>query len=117
MIDNPEVKIRQIRELKNITQEHIAQQLGISTRAYSKIESGETQLTIQRVNEISRVLDVDPMDLLGFDGKKIFNIYNSHDINNIKHVNLPEKLMEQYEKTIRSLENEITLLKALLKEQ
>ena len=44
MITSPETKIRQIRELKNLTQEHIATQLNLTTRAYSKIETGETQL-------------------------------------------------------------------------
>ena len=48
MITSPEIKIKQIRELKNITQEYVATQLGLTTRAYSKIESGETQLTINR---------------------------------------------------------------------
>lgn len=122
MIENPELKIKQLRELKNLKPQYVAEQLGITPRQYSKIESGETQLTVQRVNEISRILDVDPMDLLGFDSKRIVNFYNSHDINNIKHINLPEKLMEQYEKTITSqertiktLENEIELLKALIK--
>lgn len=48
MIQQAETKIKQIRELKNFTQEYVAQKLGLSTRAYSKIESGETQLTINR---------------------------------------------------------------------
>ena len=74
MIQQAETKIKQIRELKNFTQEYIAQQLNLSTRAYSKIETGETQLTINRLNEISAILEVQPMEVLGFDDKKIFNI-------------------------------------------
>jgi len=34
--------IRKIRELKGFTQEHLANELDISIRAYSKIETGET---------------------------------------------------------------------------
>jgi transcriptional regulator with XRE-family HTH domain len=37
MIQQPEIKLKQLRELKNFTQEYVAQQLGLSTRAYSKI--------------------------------------------------------------------------------
>lgn len=48
MIIDPHFKIRQIRELKNFTQDYMAAQLEMSTRAYSKIESGETQLTVNR---------------------------------------------------------------------
>ena len=76
MIQQPEIKIKQLRELKNYTQEHMATQLGLSTRAYSKIESGETQLTINRLNEISRILGIEPMEVLGFDHKNIFKLIN-----------------------------------------
>ena len=41
MFQHPEIKIKQIRELKNLTQEHISNQLGLSVRAYSKIEPGK----------------------------------------------------------------------------
>jgi len=113
MIEQPEIKIKQIRELKNFTQEYVAQKLGLSTRAYSKIETGETQLTINRLNEISAVLGIGPMEVLGFDDKKVFNFYNSNDINNIKNINLPDKLVQQYEETIQSLKEQIQLLKLL----
>jgi transcriptional regulator with XRE-family HTH domain len=114
MIHQPETKIKQIRELKNFTQEYVAQQLGLSTRAYSKIETGETQLTINRLNEISAILEVQPMEVLGFDDKKVFNFYNSNDINNVKNINMPEKLIQQYEETIQALKEQIAVMKLLM---
>jgi transcriptional regulator with XRE-family HTH domain len=114
MILQPENKIKQIRELKNFTQEYVAQQLGLSTRAYSKIETGETQLTINRLNEISAILEVQPMEVLGFDDKKVFNFYNSSDINNVKNMNMPEKLIQQYEETIQALKEQIAVMKLLM---
>jgi transcriptional regulator with XRE-family HTH domain len=114
MIQQPETKIKQIRELKNFTQEYVAQQLGLSTRAYSKIETGETQLTINRLNEISAILEVQPMEVLGFDDKKVFNFYNSNDINNVKNINMPEKLIQQYEETIQALKEQIAVMKLLM---
>jgi transcriptional regulator with XRE-family HTH domain len=115
MIAQPEIKIKQIRELKNITQEHVANELGLSIRAYSKIETGETQLTINRLNEISRILGIDPIEVLGFDEKQIFNNCKQEGNIGINHINLPEKLIQQYEKTIQVLEDEVTLLKSILK--
>lgn len=116
MIASPEVKIKQIRELKNFTQEYVATQLGLTTRAYSKIESGETQLTINRLNEISGILGVEPMEVLGFDDKQVFNNYGKQEGNiGINHINVPEKLIQQYEKTIQVLEDEVALLKSLVK--
>ena len=118
MITNPEIKIKQIRELKNFTQEYVATQLDLSTRAYSKIESGETQLTINRLNEISSILGVEPLEFLGFDHQQIFNNYGNQEgnIGNFGTYNvIPEKLIQQFEKTIQVLEDEVLLLKSLLK--
>jgi transcriptional regulator with XRE-family HTH domain len=114
MIDHPEIKIKQIRELKNVSQEYVANQLGLSIRAYSKIETGETQLTINRLNEISKALGVDPIEVLGFDDKQVFNNCKQYGYIGINHINLPEKLIQQYEKTIAVLEDEVKLLKSLL---
>ena len=111
MIQQAETKIKQIRELKNFTQEYMAQKLKLSTRAYSKIETGETQLTINRLNEISEVLEVQPMEILGFDDKKIFNISHSTGNNGYNNIRYPEKLIQQYEETIQSLKEQIQLLK------
>lgn len=114
MIVNPEIKIKQIRELKNLTQEFIASQLNLSVRAYSKIETGETQLTINRLNEISSILGVDPVEILEFDEKQIFNNCKQEGNIGINHINLPEKLILQYEETINSLKNQISYMKILI---
>jgi len=114
MIKQPELKIKQIRELKNLTQEYVAGGLGLSTRAYSKIETGETQLTISRLNEISSILGVDPIEVLGFDERQVFNNCKQEGNIGINHISIPEKLIQQYEKTIQVLEDEVKLLKSLL---
>ncbi|MDA8648337.1 helix-turn-helix transcriptional regulator [bacterium] len=117
MIANPEFKIKQIRELKNLTQEHVATQLGLTTRAYSKIEAGDTQLTINRLNEISAILGIDPLEVLGFDDKQIFNNCKQEgNQNTIGTANyyLPDKLIQQYEKTIQLLEDQVDFLKKLV---
>lgn len=115
MIQQPEIKLKQLRELKNFTQEHVAQQLGLSTRAYSKIETGETQLTINRLNEIATILGVDPVQALGFDHENVFNNCTQEGNIGINHINLPDKLIEQYEKRIEQLESEVLFLRALVK--
>lgn len=113
MIEQPEIKIKQIRELKNLTQEYVAQKLGLSTRAYSKIETGETQLTINRLNEISAILGVGPIEVLGFDDKQVFNNCKQDGYIGINHINIPDKLVQQYEETIQALKEQIQLLKLL----
>jgi transcriptional regulator with XRE-family HTH domain len=118
MIEHPEKKLKQLRELKNYTQEYMATELGLSTRAYSKIEAGETQLTINRLNEISRVLGIEPIEILGFDHKNIFNNCTQEGDNSTMGTSTylaPDKLMVQYEQRIKHLESEIIFLRALVK--
>lgn len=111
MIKEVEKNIKHIRELKNFTQEHLANKLGLSIRAYSKIESGETQLTINRLNQISEVLEVSPQDILGFDEKQVFSHCKQDGYIGINHINLPEKLIQQYENQIQHLKEEVEFLK------
>lgn len=111
MIKQVGIKIRQIRELKNITQEFVAKELEISTRAYSKIENEETQLTINRLNEISNILQINPMEVLGFDEKQIFSGCKQDGYIGINHIAMPDKLIKQYEETIGALKEQIILLK------
>lgn len=61
----PGTLIRRIREQKKVTQEEVARQLNISQNAYSKIENGITQLTVNHVKQISTALGVSPIELLG----------------------------------------------------
>lgn|SRR5690554_3211064 len=114
MIEKPELKIKQLRELKNLTQEYMANHLGISTRAYSKIETGETQLTLNRLNEISTALGISPIEVLGFDDKQVFNNCKQEGNIGINHINISEKLIYQYEETIKSLKEQIEIMKLLL---
>ena len=64
--------IRQIRELKNFTQEYMANELGLTQPAYVKIEQGLTVLKIDRLQKIADILEVDISTLLNT--TNIFNI-------------------------------------------
>lgn len=107
MIETPGHKIRKIRELKSYTQEYLSDRLNISTRAYSKIESGETELTIKRLNQIGQILEVSPIEILGFDEKQIFNNCTQKGNIGINYNYFPEKLIELYENKIKALEEKL----------
>ena len=64
--------IKQIRELKDFTQEYMAEQLEISQPSYAKIEQGVTVLKIDRLQQIADILEVDLSTLLNT--TNIFNI-------------------------------------------
>lgn len=69
-------KIKKIRELRNYSQEYLAERLGISQVSYSRIENGQTRLDLQRMKQIAEVLEVDPVMLLSFDESFVFNNCN-----------------------------------------
>ena len=78
--------IKQIRELKNFTQEYMAEQLGISQPSYAKIEQGGTVLKIDRLQQIADILEVELTTLLST--TNIFNIvFNATATNQNGYVN------------------------------
>lgn len=50
-------KIRQKRLQKGLSQENMADSLGISTTAYGDLERGRTEITLPRMERIAEVLD------------------------------------------------------------
>jgi len=108
-------KVRQLRELKGFSQDYIATQLGISQRAYSKIENNETRLDWNKLSKIAEILEMNPVDIASFDDNLIFN--NCHQSGKFERFinQIPEKLIEQYEQRIIHLEKEIEFLRQELK--
>ena len=113
MSQEPIIKIRQLRELKGFSQEYMAQQMRISQRSYSKLERQETRLDWKRIAEIAAIFDMDPMDLIAFDDNQIFKPETISAVELHQH-QLPDKLVEQYEKRIKALEDEIQFLRTQL---
>jgi transcriptional regulator with XRE-family HTH domain len=108
-------KIRQIREMKGFTQEYLAQQLGISQRAYSKMEREEIKIDWNKITDIAKVFEMEPVDLVSFDDNLIFhNCTQSGKFQNFNNY-IPEKLIEQYEARIKQLEEEVIFLRDVVK--
>jgi transcriptional regulator with XRE-family HTH domain len=105
-------KIKSIRELKNYTQEYMADQLGVTQAGYSKIEKGKTSLSYVKLVEIARILDVSVENIISFDSQRYFNNFN-----NVKGNNNGSILINQDNNdTLKTLyEDKIKLLEKLLK--
>ena len=74
-------KIRSLRTLKELSQENVAEMLGISVTAYSKIERGETDVQLSRLNQIAQAFEVSIEEILNF-GDKIAHSFNGSAIGN-----------------------------------
>jgi transcriptional regulator with XRE-family HTH domain len=73
MIDSDtRTNIRKIREIKGYSQEYMANELEMSTKSYSRIECGETSLSVTRLKQIAEIFGVSIAAILEFDFKKLF---------------------------------------------
>ena len=57
-------KLRLIREFRNYSQEYVAEKLGITQHAYSRIENNQTKLSTERLERLAAILNIPPLELL-----------------------------------------------------
>lgn len=63
-VDQVVTRMRALRFEKGYTQRYVAHKLRISQNAYSKMEIGKSQLTMERLILFADVMDVDLVNLL-----------------------------------------------------
>jgi transcriptional regulator with XRE-family HTH domain len=77
-------KLKMLRELKNFTQEHLADKLSITQNSYSRLESGKTKLTLDYVDKLANIYEVDNKKLYEYliegDTLSVKKIINSQGI-------------------------------------
>jgi len=110
-------KLKLIRSLKSWTQEDIADKLGISTHAYAKIERGETDVNLSRLQQIAEVMEIGLSQLFGLDEKNVFNSTGDYNTQ-CQNVNSPstelrecKHKLEKANLIIEEQEREIDYLK------
>ena len=129
-------KIRQLREQHQLSQENMADKLGMSVTGYAKIERGEVRSNLPRLEQISEVFDMDICELLSYgESEKVYfnnSVTESTNSNNflfavgndnlekaIQQLQLiishKDDLLAQKDKIILGLEREITLLRNMHK--
>jgi transcriptional regulator with XRE-family HTH domain len=67
--------IRLVRQAKGYSQENVAKLLDMSPSGYAKIERGESDIAVSRIEEIAKVFEVEPAQLVSVAERPlIFNI-------------------------------------------
>jgi transcriptional regulator with XRE-family HTH domain len=109
-------KIKKLRELKNLTQDHMAQSIGISQGAYSRMELGETEITYSKLERISEELGMKPEEVIAFNESMVFNVMNNQTGNGlvINNNQLSETERNMYEQQISLLKEENAYLKKVI---
>ena len=77
--------IKQIRELKNFSQEYMAGEIDVSQSTYARIENGTAVPKIDRLQRIAEVLEVDLSTLLS--STNIFHFNFSKTANQSGYIN------------------------------
>jgi transcriptional regulator with XRE-family HTH domain len=108
-------KLRVYREFRNYSQEYIAEKLGITQNAYSRIETNQTRITAERLRQIADILSI-PFSCLLSDSEPELNFGNgSSDKHATELLEYTKLLYDQIIKTkdekIISLEDEICNLR------
>ncbi|MCD9617283.1 helix-turn-helix domain-containing protein [Chryseobacterium gleum] len=61
--------IRKIRRSKDLTQEYMAFEMGISQKAYSDIENSKVKINLEILTKISNILEIRPSDICSISHK------------------------------------------------
>jgi len=109
MRDELSEKIRLIRLSKNLSQQNIADELGITVSAYSNMERGVTEITIQRLKKIAEILNVNVNDLLV--NKTVLDDKNNNYDSLPQKINLILNELQSHKDDILYLKTEIKNLK------
>jgi len=98
-------KIRLLRHQRGWSQEDVAKRLDISIPAFSKIETGITDINLSRLEQISILFEMSVVQLLTFNDAEQEQKYNSELESVIKKlsdreaevIDLQKKVIELYE--------------------
>jgi transcriptional regulator with XRE-family HTH domain len=84
-------KIYERRKDKNLTQEQLAELLGMTASGFAKIERGASNISVSRIAEIAKKLEMDMNDLINIEkGDLLINCNGSFNMHN-QTVNVYEK--------------------------
>ncbi len=74
-------KLKQLREVNQWSQEDMAEKIHVTPSSYSKIERGETRLTLERLEQLAEVFNVDISKLIQPDSNFYYQINENADNN------------------------------------
>jgi transcriptional regulator with XRE-family HTH domain len=110
--------IKRIREFKNLTQEAVAEKVGMSVTAYGDIERGKADVNFARLATIAKTLEVKEEDIVTFGYSVYVNNITNNDyavsmlVNNGTILQSDKTLTE---KMIKDKDEEIAFLREQLR--
>ena len=109
-------KIKQLRELKNFSQEYMATQLKMSVPGYGRIERNEVDVSMERANQIANVLGISLTELISFDEKYVFNNFAQTQNDFIFNSQIQQEDKKALYELLEYLKQQLEAKDALIKE-
>ncbi len=94
--------IRTIRHQRGWSQEDVANRLGISIPAFSKIETGVTDINLSRLEQIANIYEVNVVNLISLDAAPVEP--------QVSNLNIAQKKILEREMEIANLQRKVILL-------
>jgi transcriptional regulator with XRE-family HTH domain len=110
-------KIRRIREYRDLSQDSVAMEMGMSPSGYSRIERDEVSITVDRLNRLAEILKVSLLDLVSPEESIVFNNYGTAQDNSFSTINGVldiEKIEQLYKDQINHLQQEVNYLRGIV---
>jgi transcriptional regulator with XRE-family HTH domain len=121
-------RIGRIREMLGVKQETLAEQMGITQQAVSKLEQSE-ELEEKTLERVAKALGVTAKAIENFNEESVFNIISntfhntssdqstliSSSLNYYPTFNTIEKIVDLYERLIQAEKEKVALMEKMLK--
>lgn len=100
-------KIKAIRTIRKLSQEDVAFELGITIAAYSRIENNHSDITLSRIEQIAKVLQMSIIELFMFGEKDPCESLKEELQNYKKHIDEKDReIMNLQRRIIEFLDKE-----------
>lgn len=102
--------IRIQRNIRQWSQEEMAEKMDLTAGGYAKIERGETKLSFDKLQKIAQIFEVDVVDLLESGNKNVF-LMSENSQHSSNYYGNNENLVSEIEKLKLMISHQTELLK------
>ena len=82
-------RIKEIRKSKGITQQELADKIGISQGHVARLESGASEMTISQISQFAKALGVEPWEILPMSMQPKINLKDLELLKLLKSLTTP----------------------------
>lgn len=97
-------RFRELRKFNNVKTQKVADILGISSATYRNLESGQRLFTIEQLELLGEIYQIDWMNIINSSMENVSKLVNDHDMEDVRK--LVDKLEKQRVQRLETLKTE-----------